>query len=82
LLPSIEQKINRNDWIFIQDSVPSHRANIVQDLLKELLESTVKFTDWPLPRFTVTRWTFSSGIKLKKKLVKIDSTVHLTMKKL
>ena len=29
--------MKRNDWIFIQDSAPSHRTNLVQDFLMEKL---------------------------------------------
>ena len=37
LLPEINRNMNNNTWFFIQDSVPLHRANIGQDLLKEKL---------------------------------------------
>ena len=48
LLPSINGMLKRKDWIFVQDSAPSHRANMVQDFLTEQLRRRfVKCTDWP-----------------------------------
>ena len=36
------------DWIFIQDSAPSHWANLVQDFLSEKLNKRfVKYLEWP-----------------------------------
>ena len=38
----------KNDFTYVQDSAPSHRAKIVQSFLKEKLKSRfVKSTDWP-----------------------------------
>ena len=37
LLPEVNRNMNNNIWVFIQDSAPSHRANIVQDFLKKNL---------------------------------------------
>ena len=49
LIPAIELLFPRNDFIFVQDSAPSHRANIVQGFLKERLKSRyVKNTEWPV----------------------------------
>ena len=40
--------MKRKDWIFIQDSAPSHRANLVQDFLSEKLSKRfVKYSEWP-----------------------------------
>ena len=40
--------MNNNTWIFIQDSAPSYRANIVQDFVKEKLgKRFIKHTEWP-----------------------------------
>ena len=48
LIPEIEKKMNRNDWIFIQDSAPSQRANLVQGFLKEKLRKRfIKHNEWP-----------------------------------
>ena len=40
--------MNNNTWIYIQDSAPSHRSNIVQDFfLKEKLgKRVIKHTEW------------------------------------
>ena len=35
LIPDIERIMKRTDWMFIQDSAPSHRSNLVQDFLTE-----------------------------------------------
>ena len=37
LMPDKERIMNRNDWTFVQDSVPSHRSNLVQDFFSETL---------------------------------------------
>ena len=48
LIPFLERMYPRNDCIFVQDSAPSHRANIVQAFLKEKLgKRFVKNTEWP-----------------------------------
>ena len=48
LLPNIESMMKRKDWIFIQDSALSHRANLVQDFLSEKLNKRfVKYSEWP-----------------------------------
>ena len=48
LFPSINKVYKRNDWIFVQDSAPSHRSNIVQEFLKqELNRRFIKPSDWP-----------------------------------
>ena len=41
--------MKHKDWIFIQDSAPSHRANLVQDFLSEKLKKRfAKYSEWPL----------------------------------
>ena len=48
LLPNIESMMKRKDWIFIQHSAPSHRANLVQDFLSEKLNKRfVTHSEWP-----------------------------------
>lgn len=48
LLPDVDRIMQNDRWIFIQDSAPSHRANIVQDFLKErLCTRFIKSTEWP-----------------------------------
>ena len=48
LLPNIENMMKRKEWIFIKDSAPSHRANLVQDfLLEKLSKRFVKYSEWP-----------------------------------
>eukprot|EP00111_Clytia_hemisphaerica_P021070 TCONS_00062096-protein len=37
LIPEINKLVSRKDWVYIQDSAPSHRSNLVQDYLKEKL---------------------------------------------
>ena len=38
LFPTIKKLIKRDDWIFVQDSAPSHRSNLVQDFLEKTLK--------------------------------------------
>ena len=48
LLPNIESMMKRKDRIVIQDSAPSHWANLVQDFLPENLNKRfVKYSEWP-----------------------------------
>ena len=48
LIPFCESLYPRDDFIFIQDSAPSHRYKPVQQFLKDKLKSRfVKNTEWP-----------------------------------
>ena len=48
LIPAVEAIYPNKDFQFVQDSSPSHRANHVQNFLKQKLKSRfVKNTDWP-----------------------------------
>ena len=48
LFPAIKNLVKRDDWIFVQDSAPSHRSNLVQDFLeKSLKRRFVIFVEWP-----------------------------------
>ena len=49
LFPAIKNLAKRDDCIFVQDSAPSHRSNLVQDFLeKSLKRRFVKCVVWPL----------------------------------
>ena len=51
LIPAVEAMYPNKDFTFVQDSASSHRANQVQNFLKQRLKSRfVKNTDWP-PKF-------------------------------
>ena len=48
LIPAVEAMYPNKDFQFVQDKSPSHRANHVQNFLKQKLKSRfVKNTDWP-----------------------------------
>ena len=48
LIPAVEAMYPNKDFTFVEDSAPSHRANQVQNFLKQKLKSRfVKNTDWP-----------------------------------
>ena len=48
LIPAVEAMYLNKDFTFVQDSALSHRANQVQNFLKQKLKSRfVKNTDWP-----------------------------------
>ena len=48
LIPDIEKVVKKKHWIFLQDSAPSHRAKIVQNLLDEKLgKRFIKSGEWP-----------------------------------
>ena len=47
LLSNVQDLLQHERWIFLQDSAPSHRATLVQDLLKEKLNKRfIKHTEW------------------------------------
>ena len=39
LFPAIKKLFKRADWIFVQDSSPSHRSNLVQNFLEKNFET-------------------------------------------
>ena len=48
MFPVIKKTFKHDDWIFVQDSVPSHRSNFVQDFLEKSLKCRfVKCVKWP-----------------------------------
>ena len=48
LIPEIDNLVSRKDWVYIQDSAPSHRSNLVQGYLKDKLRTRfVKSGEWP-----------------------------------
>ena len=48
LFPAIKKLVKRDDWIFVQDSAPSHRSNLVQDFLEKTSKLLfVKCVEWP-----------------------------------
>ena len=48
LFPEVDRLMNGTSWIFLQDSAPSHRSNLVQNFLKEKLGSKfIKHIEWP-----------------------------------
>ena len=48
LISAIGAMYPNKDFTFVQDSAPSHRANQVQNFLKQKLKSRfVENTDWP-----------------------------------
>ena len=60
--------MNDTSWIFLQDSAPSHRSNLVQNFLKEKLGSKfIKHTKWrPLsPGWNPLDYHFWNKIKEK-----------------
>ena len=68
LIPDIERVVKRKDWVFLQDSAPSHRAHIVQDLLKETLgKRFIKSNEWspPSPDCNPLDFYFWDKVKLK-----------------
>ena len=48
MFPAIKKLVKRDDWIFVQDSAPSHRSNLVQDFLEKTSKLLfVKCVEWP-----------------------------------
>ena len=47
MFPAIKKLVKRDDWLFAQDSAPSDRLNMVQDVLEKTLKShLVKYLEW------------------------------------
>ena len=63
LIPDIKRIINRNDWIFVQDSAPSHRPNLVQDFFSESTKDLSSTTNGPLLLQTAIHLTIIFGVK-------------------
>lgn len=76
LIPSMERMYPKNDFIFVQDSAPSHRANIVQGFLsKNSINVSLKALNGLLRHQIVILWITFSGIKCQKKFMQ-DATVN------
>ena len=73
-LPEFNRIMN-NNWIFIQNSAPSHRANIAQDFLKEKLgKRFMKHTELPPSSLDSNPLDCHFWSKTNKKCMKTDST--------
>ena len=48
LIPDTERIMKRRDWMFVRDSAPAHRSNLVQDFLTEKTDKRfIKHSEWP-----------------------------------
>ena len=48
LFPAIKKLVKRDDWIFVQDSSPSHWSNLPQVLFEKTLKRRfLKCVEWP-----------------------------------
>ena len=48
MFPAIKKLVKRDDWVFVQDSAPSHRSNLIQDFLEKTLKHRfIKYVEWP-----------------------------------
>ena len=68
LFPEVDRLMNGTSWIFLQDSTPSHRSNLVQNFLKERLVSKfIKHTEWlpSSPDYNPLEYDFWNKIKEK-----------------
>ena len=67
--------MNNNTWIFIQDSAPSYRANIVEGFLNEKLgKRFINHTEWPQSSPDCNPLDYHFWNKIKKRCMKTDST--------
>ena len=47
MFPAIKKLVKLDDWLFAQDSAPSDRLNMVQDVLEKTLKRRlVKYLEW------------------------------------
>ena len=68
LFPEVGRLMNDTSWIFLQDSAPSHRSNLVQNFLNERLVSKfIKHTEWlpSSPDYNPLNYDFWNKIKEK-----------------
>ena len=68
LIPDIERIMKRRDWMFIQDSAPSHRSNLVQHFLtQKIYKRFIKHNEWPQasPDCNPLDYYFWDKIKIK-----------------
>ena len=68
LIPDIERIMKRRNWMFIQNSAPSHRSNLVQDFLTEKIDKRfIKHNEWPpaSPDCNPLDYYFWDKIKIK-----------------
>ena len=64
----MDRLLKLKDWVFIQDSAPSHRSNLVQNFLTEKLKKRfIKSNEWPpsSPDCNPLDYHFWDKIKLK-----------------
>ena len=48
MFPAIKKFVKHDNWIFVQDSAPAHRLNLIQDFLEKILKPRfVKCVEWP-----------------------------------
>ena len=44
----MKKHVKRDNWIFVQDSAPSHRSNLIQNFLEQTLKCRfIKCVEWP-----------------------------------
>ena len=68
LILAVEAMYPKKDFTFVQNSAPSHRANQIQNLLKQKLKSRfLKNTDWPpkLPDCSLLDYYFWDRVQYK-----------------
>ena len=68
MFPAIKKLVKRDDWLFAQDSAPSDRLNMVQDVLEKTLKShLVKYLEWSSssPELNPLDYFFWNLVKMK-----------------
>ena len=69
LLPEVNRIMNSNNWIFIQDSASSRRANIAQVFLKEKMgKRFMKHREWPPSSPDCNPFDYHFWNKIKEKV--------------
>ena len=59
--PSVRRLYPENDWIFVQDSAPSHRSTSTQEFLGNETPTFVPCDAWPPHSPDLNPWTTTSG---------------------
>ena len=76
MFPAIKKLVKCDDWIFVQDSAPPHRLDLVQDFIEKTLKRRfVKCVEWPpsSPDVNLLDYFFWDFVKTKYIKAELES---------
>ena len=82
MFPAVKKLVKCDDWIFVQDSAPSHRLDLVQDFIEKTLKRRfVKCVEWPPSSPDVNLLDYFFWDFVKTKYIKAELESHSIQKK-